>query len=104
MSTVVNPHEEPARAQPVQTFVAAGELLDTTAIDDIADRVRGTPAAAITVDLSAVTYLSMEAAARLVVLARLCAEEGRSLRVVPSGQARRKLVTMGLDAALPLAP
>ncbi|WP_410585496.1 STAS domain-containing protein [Amycolatopsis sp. lyj-108] len=55
------------------------------------------------VDLTEVTFLSLEGAAELVTLARHCAEIRRDLRVIPSLSVRRKLTLSGLDTHIPLA-
>ncbi|MGW4525038.1 STAS domain-containing protein [Amycolatopsis sp. NPDC004378] len=106
MSVAVDPHDEPGSVHPggPVTLSAAGEIADPSAIEDIAIHMFALPPAVpVVVDLSAVTYLSMEAIAPLVLLARHCVAEGRRLRIESSEPAHRKLVTMGLDRVIPLA-
>ncbi|MFC9249987.1 hypothetical protein [Amycolatopsis thailandensis] len=56
------------------------------------------------VDLSAVTYLSMEAVAPLLAITSRCAAENQPLRVIPSHAVRPKLITLGLGTGVPLEP
>ncbi|MDQ7807581.1 anti-sigma factor antagonist [Amycolatopsis sp. A133] len=56
----------------------------------------------VVVDLTAVTYLAMEALQQLALLARACRLAGVQLRVLPSPVARRKIVLAGLAEFLPL--
>ncbi len=108
MSTVAEPPHDAAQPHPtasVITLRAAGQLV--TAHDAEAVLAPGTsapPGTAITVDLTAVTYLSMEAVAPLVSLACQGASEGRAVSILGSVTVRRKLTTLGLDTLLPLHP
>lgn len=74
-------------------------------VDRIDETLAQTASASIStmvVDLSEVTFLSLEGAAELVTLARRCADRGRDLCVKPSASVRRKLALSGLDTLIPL--
>ncbi|WP_410631681.1 anti-sigma factor antagonist [Amycolatopsis sp. cmx-4-83] len=112
MSTVVDPHQDPAAddrpaaaVTDVLVLRGAGELVDAHAVEEIvAPAFAADPATALVVDLAAVTYLTMEAVIPFLILARRCAAEGTSLRVVASEPARRKLTSLGLHFTFALEP
>lgn len=56
----------------------------------------------IVVDMTEVTYCSLEGAAMLATLTRRCDNDGRILRIQPSPVVRHKLALSGLDAFIPL--
>ncbi|QKV73750.1 STAS domain-containing protein [Amycolatopsis sp. Hca4] len=103
MSTVVDPHGDPATD--VLVLRGAGDLADAHAAEKIvAPAAAADPATALVLDLAAVTYLTTEAVVPFVALARRCASEGTSLRVVASEPVRRKLASLGLLSTLVLGP
>lgn len=109
MSTAADPPNDaaPPTAIPsgVVTIRAAGELVyarDAEAV--LAPGTSTPPGTAITVDLTAVTHLSMEAVVPLLSLARQSATEGRTMSILGSVAVHRKLTTLGLDTLLPLHP
>ncbi|WP_199191765.1 STAS domain-containing protein [Amycolatopsis sp. CA-126428] len=91
----------------VVTLTARGPL-DAGVVDRLATATETTlqRAAAhadfLVVDLTAVTYLAMEALRQLVILARACRLADVRLRVLPSLVARKKIVLAGLAEFLPL--
>ncbi|MEU3626198.1 hypothetical protein BS329_37575 [Amycolatopsis coloradensis] len=108
MSTVTDSFDDSltsgsSASEPVLTVRAVGELGDIPAMT----RALGTatsapPGTAVTVDLSAVTYLSFEALPPLVDLVRHAADNAVYLCVIASGPVRRKLALLGLDVVIPL--
>ncbi|WP_410665318.1 STAS domain-containing protein [Amycolatopsis sp. lyj-84] len=91
-------------ASPAPLIVsAAGDLINGPAARDLLAPVLRAPGG-VTVDLSKVTYLSMEAVVPLLALAGRCAAEHRPLRVLGSDPVRRKLTLLGLAAVVPLDP
>ncbi|MFJ7212758.1 STAS domain-containing protein [Amycolatopsis sp. NPDC098790] len=73
----------------------------TTAADAALQRAAG-EAGCVVVDLTAVTYLAMEALRQLVIFARACRLADVQLRMFASPVARRKIVLAGLEESLPL--
>ncbi|WP_410596102.1 STAS domain-containing protein [Amycolatopsis sp. lyj-23] len=111
MSTVADPHQDPtidprsAPATDVLILRGAGDLTDTLAAEEIvAPAYAADPATALILDLTTVTYLTMEAVIPFVSLAHRCAARGTSLRVVASEPVRRKLTSLGLRSTLELEP
>ncbi|MFB9691044.1 STAS domain-containing protein [Amycolatopsis plumensis] len=108
MSTVADPPEDPtsSRALPATDVLilrAAGELIDTQVAEKIvAPAYAAEPATTLVLDLTAVTYLTIEAVIPFVTLAHRCAAGGTSLRVVVSEPARRKLTSLGLESTFAL--
>ncbi|MFD4254840.1 STAS domain-containing protein [Amycolatopsis thermoflava] len=87
------------------TVRAAGDLADAASAETLIAPVLDTPVElAVVVDLSAVTYLTMEAVVPLAKLARRCAAEGQVLRLVASSAVRRKVETMGMSTIIPMEP
>ncbi|MGW5051548.1 STAS domain-containing protein [Actinokineospora sp. NPDC004072] len=87
------------------TVRAAGDLADAASAETLIAPVLDTPVElAVVVDLSAVTYLTMEAVVPLAKLARRCAAEGQVLRIVASPAVRRKVETMGMSTIIPMEP
>ncbi|MGW5051465.1 STAS domain-containing protein [Actinokineospora sp. NPDC004072] len=89
------------------TFPVSGEIPPgfMNTIDEAftqAASAQTAPTPAMVVDLTEVTFLSLEGAAELVMLARRCIDQGRDLRVKPSPSVRRKLALAGLDTLIPL--
>ncbi len=116
MSTVADPHEDPTTINPrpapatdVLILRGAGDLTDTHAAEEVvapayaADPATAT-ATALVLDLTTVTYLTMEAVIPFVTLAHRCAARGTSLRVVASEPVRRKLTSLGLHSTLAPEP
>ncbi|WP_410631107.1 STAS domain-containing protein [Amycolatopsis sp. cmx-4-83] len=107
MSTTTEPHDRPAglRPAPDTLRVTAPSVLDAGTAEQLSAPVSAaSPGAAVVVDLTAVTELSLEAAAALMTLTRRCHSEGRAMQVIASAAARRKLALLGLDVVLPLRP
>ncbi|WP_410592734.1 STAS domain-containing protein [Amycolatopsis sp. lyj-23] len=111
MSTVADPHGDPtftdSRALPpsdVLILRAAGELIGTHVAEEVVAPAYTAGAAAIVLDLTAVTYLTVEAVVPFVALAHRCAARGTPLRLVASEPARRKLMSLGLESTLALEP
>ncbi|SEF37159.1 anti-anti-sigma factor [Amycolatopsis pretoriensis] len=110
MSKVADPHEDPTTIDPrpvpatdVLNLRGAGDLTDTHAAKEIvAPAYAADPATALVLDLTTVTYLTMEAVIPFVTLARRCAARGTSLRVLASEPVRRKLTSLGLHSAFAL--
>ncbi|MDT7800956.1 MAG: hypothetical protein QOI78_4389 [Actinomycetota bacterium] len=89
----------------VLTLRAAPELADTaTAERAFAPALATAPGTAVVLDLSAVTFLTMEAVVPLLALVERCAAEGRALLILASAYVRRKLLLLGLDKVVPLQP
>ncbi|WP_103337814.1 STAS domain-containing protein [Amycolatopsis sp. CA-126428] len=112
MSTVADPHEDPTTVDPrpapatdVLILRGAGDLTDTHAAEEIvAPAYAADPATALILDMTTVTYLTMEAVIPFVTLAHRCAARGTSLRVVASHPVRRKLMSLGLHSTLAPEP
>ncbi|MGW3960158.1 STAS domain-containing protein [Amycolatopsis sp. NPDC005003] len=110
MSTTTEPHDHsarPAELQPTADVITvkAPNVLDAHTADRLSTPVAAAPPeAAVVVDLTAVTELSLEAAAELMTLTHRCQHERRTLQVIASTAARRKLALLGLDTLLPLHP
>ncbi|MEV6620989.1 STAS domain-containing protein [Amycolatopsis sp. NPDC051106] len=90
------------------TLSARGELGEDVT-DRFAAAARATTdlartATEVIIDLTAVTYLSLESLTALVKLARGCAVAGVPLRMHPSPIARSKIRQTGLDTLFPLSP
>ncbi|WP_410567426.1 STAS domain-containing protein [Amycolatopsis sp. cmx-4-61] len=108
MSTVADPPEDPpsSRARPATDVLilrGAGDLTDTHVAEEIvAPAYMADPATALVLDLTAVTYLTIEAVVPFVTLAHRCAARGTSLRFVASEPARRKLTSLGLESIFAL--
>ncbi|GLY38109.1 hypothetical protein Amsp01_041330 [Amycolatopsis sp. NBRC 101858] len=83
------------------TVCVSEELEDASATCEMLAPAFVAPAgSAVVVDLSAVTYLTMEAVVPLMVLARRCFDLGQSLCVVASASAHAKLMQLGLTEVL----
>ncbi|WP_328454187.1 MULTISPECIES: STAS domain-containing protein [unclassified Amycolatopsis] len=113
MNTVAEPQDEsvppgaatPAPAAEVFTLPAPAELADAeTAERTFAPALTVPPGTAVVLDLSAVTFLTVEAVVPLLELVERCAADGRVLRIVASPTVRRKLLFLGLDAVVPSQP
>ncbi|TDQ00675.1 STAS domain-containing protein [Labedaea rhizosphaerae] len=110
MSRFDEPHDETtetATAQVLDVLIlrGVGDLTSIRAAEEIvAPAFAGDPETAVVVDLSTVTYLSMEAVVPFVTLALRCAAQGTPLRVMASERAWRKLTSLGLHDMLPLEP
>ncbi len=82
---------------------AAGELVDAVVVRGLFGPALHA-VGAVVLDLSAVTFLAMEAVVPLLAVARRCGAEQRSLRVLASAPVRRKLESLGLSTVIPLDP
>ncbi len=103
MSTVADPQNNPTVSPAPLIVSVAGDLVDGQAVRNLLAPVLRAPGS-VTVDLSKVTYLSMEAVVPLLAVAGRCAAEHRPLRVLVSDPVRRKLTLLGLAAVIPLDP
>jgi anti-anti-sigma regulatory factor len=89
----------------VVTVRAGAELPDARVATETFAPAWDAPAGAeVVIDLSAVTYLPLEAVVPLVTLARHREARGRAVRIITSPQAHRKLTLLGLHAVLTLHP
>ncbi|MFG1644123.1 STAS domain-containing protein [Amycolatopsis sp. NPDC049252] len=109
MGTVAEPQDESGAATPapttpeVLTLRAPPELAGTEIAEQaFAPASVAPPGAAVLLDLSAVTYLTLEAVVPLLDLVERCAADGRALQVVASPHVRQKLLVLGLDTVVPL--
>ncbi len=103
MSTVADSRFDPAATPAPLIVSAAGDLVDAETLRGLLRPALQT-AGAVTVDLSAVTHLSMEAVVPLLALVGRCAAKQRLLLVIVSGPVRRKLTLLGLGTTVPLEP
>ena len=109
MSMVTEPPGErdpvtPAHtASEVPTIRAGAELSDArVATETFAPAWDAPVGAEVVIDLSAVTYLPLEAVVPLVMLAHHREVQGGPLRIITSPQAHRKLTLLGLHTVLAL--
>ena len=95
----------PAPAAEVLTVQAPAELADAETAEQVfAPALAGPPDTAVVLDLSAVTFLTLEAVVPLLALVERCAADGRTLRIVASSTVQRKLLALGLDTVVPVQP
>jgi hypothetical protein len=92
-------------ASEVVTVRAGAELPDgRVATETFAPAWHAPAGVEVVVDLSAVTYLPLEAVVPLVTLARHREAQGGAVRIITSAPAHRKLTLLGLHAVLTLHP
>ncbi|UOZ02670.1 STAS domain-containing protein [Amycolatopsis sp. WQ 127309] len=95
----------PFEAAAVLTLRVAPELAGTEEVEQaFAPALAVPPGTPVVVDLSAVTFLTLEAVVPLLAFVERCAAEGKALLIVASAYVRRKWALLGLDPVIPLQP